>query len=365
MDYTNAEYLAKMKHANNCLGINDDLSILKNNNIIFIYSLPKVGSTTLVSSIRITAAGKYTVLHLHNELMLKVLYNLTDVTVLEIIKYNAYLGKKVFVIDIYRSPIELKMSTFFENISTFHFNCTNEILGQINMDKLINRFNKLFPHIKTTDYYQKKYEIRNIPAFDFQKKYIQVSQDGVEYIKLRLKDSGEWSSILARIFGISFFIVKDYETSKKPIHAIYSAFYANYKIPQNLFDCIEKSENLQLYYSDEERKTYFNVWRNKVSNCVEPYSFVEYKLYNSITNDNQHFSEIQQDHYIDAGCLCDGCCRKRGLIIMKIQKGDQNIERIDHTAASEEYLKIMVKKLPIKMIPFIKKKKHVVFGKLY
>ena len=50
---------------------------------------------------------------------------------------------------------------------------------------------------------------------------------------------------------------------------------------------------------------------------------------------------------------------------MKIQKGDQNIERIDHTAASEEYLKIMVKKLPIKMIPFIKKKKHVVFGKLY
>ena len=43
------------------------------NNIVFVYSQPKVGSTTLVSSIRISASNKYNVIHLHDELTLKIL----------------------------------------------------------------------------------------------------------------------------------------------------------------------------------------------------------------------------------------------------------------------------------------------------
>ena len=40
------------------------------NNIIFIYTPPKVGSTTLVSSIRISASHKFSIIHIHDEIML-------------------------------------------------------------------------------------------------------------------------------------------------------------------------------------------------------------------------------------------------------------------------------------------------------
>ena len=116
INYNDVEYTNKLNYANQCLGICDDLSVEKNRNIVFIYSPPKVGSTTLVSSIRLSAANKFTVLHIHNEIMLKVLYNITNITVVEIIRYNKFLGKTVFVFDIFRSPIEQKMSSFFENI---------------------------------------------------------------------------------------------------------------------------------------------------------------------------------------------------------------------------------------------------------
>ena len=79
MNFDNIEYTNKLKYANECLGICDDLNIEKNRNIVFIYSPPKVGSTTLVSSIRLSAAHKFSVHHIHNEIMLKVLYNITNI----------------------------------------------------------------------------------------------------------------------------------------------------------------------------------------------------------------------------------------------------------------------------------------------
>ena len=79
-------YNEKMKDINARLGIQDDLNIEKNRKLIFVYCPPKVGSTTLVSSLRLSASDKLTILHLHKEIMLKVLYNITDVTVNEIIQ---------------------------------------------------------------------------------------------------------------------------------------------------------------------------------------------------------------------------------------------------------------------------------------
>jgi len=114
--------LELLKNTNKKLNICDDLSVDKNKNIIFVYCPPKVGSTTLVSSIRMSAFNKFTVLHIHDELMLKVLCNIDNVKVIDIIKYNKDLGKNVYVFDIYRSPIEQKISQYFEKLSTYHFN---------------------------------------------------------------------------------------------------------------------------------------------------------------------------------------------------------------------------------------------------
>jgi hypothetical protein len=80
----------ELKEVNTRIGIKDDLSVEKNKTLIFVYCPPKVGSTTVVSSLRLSASNKVTVIHLHNDVMLKVLFNVTNTTVNEIIHFNRY-----------------------------------------------------------------------------------------------------------------------------------------------------------------------------------------------------------------------------------------------------------------------------------
>ena len=100
------------------LEINEKLNINKfpTNKLVFVYSGPKVGSTSIVSSLRIFGTDKISVIHIHDEEMLKVLANINNITINEIILFNKYLGNDVHVLNVYRSPIERKISVFFEKI---------------------------------------------------------------------------------------------------------------------------------------------------------------------------------------------------------------------------------------------------------
>jgi hypothetical protein len=329
----------KMKDINARLGIQDDLTVEKNKKLIFVYCPPKVGSTTLVSSLRLCASDKLTILHLHNEIMLKVLYNITDVTINEIIQYNKQLGKKIYVFDIFRNPIEHKMSSFFENIHTFHFNNTVDDLKTYDINKIITRFNNLFPHLAPSDHFKDKYEIVVPEKFDFERKYILVEKEGVKYIKLRLKDSNIWREILREVLHVDILLVNDYETDSKAIKDVYTNFKSNYKIPSNLLENIKNSPSLSYYLNDEERNEYIQTWQNKSTDeSHTPYTNDEYNLYNKITLENHHMSEIQTDHYMDCGCVCVACERKRKLVLEKVKRGEKTKERIIHEETKTEYM---------------------------
>jgi len=350
LDYYNADCFNRMKNINESLGISDDFSVEKNKNIVFVYTPPKVGSTTLVSSIRLNACGKFTVLHLHNEIMLKVLYSITDVTVLDIIKFNKFLGKTVIVIDIYRSPMEQKISTFFENIHSLHFNSPIDVLNTFEISRIIKRFNQVFPYLQTNDHYRCKYNVPYPETFDFEKKYIHAEVDGINYFKLRLKDSNEWRTILRRVLNINvdIYVAKDYETSKKTINRTFSLFNQCYEIPENFFKIIENDEGLKYYYTEYERTQYLNTWRSKITQReFTSFTSEEYTFYMDIALDNQSISEIDTDHYIDLGCLCMGCCRKRGHMLLKIKNGEPITEKIHHYEAVGEYLKMKAKHVPV------------------
>ena len=104
---------------------NQNLNI--SNNYIFIYTPPKVGSTTLVTSLRVSLGKSFNIIHIHDEVMLSVLTGINNVNINDIINYLANNGKNVYVIDVYRTPIERKISEFFEKLSSYHFNNTEEI----------------------------------------------------------------------------------------------------------------------------------------------------------------------------------------------------------------------------------------------
>lgn len=90
----------------------DNLFKNKNNNYIFIYTPPKVGSTTLVSSLRICLGKKYNIIHIHDEVMLSVLSGIKNVTINELIQYISNMNKNVWIIDVYRLPIEKNVRIF-------------------------------------------------------------------------------------------------------------------------------------------------------------------------------------------------------------------------------------------------------------
>ena len=236
---------------------NQLLNVNKNqhNKLLFVYSTPKVGSTSIVSSLRIFGITKINIIHIHDEEMLKVLGHISEITINELILYNKYLGKDVYVINVYRSPIERKISVFFEKIGSFHFNNRDDNVNTYNIIKVIQRFNNIFPWIGIGDHFIDKYNVQIPKTFNYTNKYTLVNENGIKYITLRLKDSNEWGNILTKIFGFNIKIIKDYESSNKPIKNLYNLFKSSYKIPKNLLDEQMNDTYLKYYYSEEEIKT--------------------------------------------------------------------------------------------------------------
>ena len=332
--------LESLKNINNVLNITQ--SVL--NKIIFIYTYPKVGSTSLVTSIRIFASHIYNVIHIHDENMLKRISNINNITINDLILYNQYIGKEVFVIDVYRSPIERKISTFFEKIDILHFNNTCNNINNYNIEKIINRFNKIYPFIGNGDHFIDTYNI-NIPdSFDFNKKYICMKENNITYIKLRLKDSKEWDNILSKLLNVNMKIIKDYETSKKEIKTLYLLFKEKYKIPINYLEELDNCIYLNYYYNEKEKEEYFNEWSNKIDKINKPFNIDEYRIYDYISSDNKYMEDIQKKHYLDQGCLCRACFIKRNNIQKQIMNGEVINNEVLHDNAKSEYI---IKKIEI------------------
>jgi hypothetical protein len=322
--------------------VNDILHINKfpNNKLVFVYSGPKVGSTSIVSSLRLFGTDKFSVIHIHDEEMLKVLGHINGITVNEIILYNKHLGKDVYVIDVYRSPIERKISTYFEKIGAYHFNNTDENVNKYNIQKVISRFNRLLPHLANGDHFIDKYDI-NIPDhFDYNNKYLLVKENGITYIKLRLNDASFWGPILTNIFGSRICIVKDYESANKPIKDLYSLFKSVYRIPKNLLDAIMQCKYLKYFYSVNEQQEYFNKWLKLSTTNFVSYTPEQYKIYEELTIENAHIDYIQLNHYMDEGCGCKACDIKRAAIANKVMRGItlSNTDQIKHEEAKTQLI---------------------------
>lgn len=309
------------------------------NNIIFVYTPPKVGSTSLVSSLRISLSKTFSVIHIHDEIMLNFFTGIKNITINEIIQYNKYIGKNVYVIDIYRTQIERNISEFFEKLSCHHFNNTEENINNYNIDKIINRFNSIFPYLPYNDYYTELYNISQIEKFDFQKKYLYQVINDIHYIKLRLKDSNEWDKILTPLLGYEIVIVNDYQTTNKVIGKLYEKFKKTYKIPSNLLDSIKNCKYLSYYYNEKERNEYLNTWQSKSTIYFEIYTKEQYDVYLKICLENQYIPDLDSNHYIDVGCSCKLCSNKRQYIFQKAKNGVKITEKINHIELVNEFNK--------------------------
>ena len=317
-------------------------------NYVFIYTPPKVGSTTLVSSLRISLGNAFSVIHIHDDTMLSVLTGINNVTVNEIINYISQKGVNVYVIDVYRTPIERRMSEYFEKLAPYHFNNSEENINDYSLKRITDRFNKLFPHLANGDHYCDKYDIANPTQFDFEKKYTIQILNNIKYIKLRLDDSKLWSNILSSIFKQEVVLINDYQTTDKDICELYKRFKDEYKIPANYLELVKGCRYLKFYFSDKERKQYIQKWESKIqSSFVMSYTSDEYKFYMNLCLENQYINDIQTEHYIDNGCLCLYCSKMRKDIFYRAKNGETHFEKIIHHDAVNKGLTQKINKLTI------------------
>jgi hypothetical protein len=308
--------------------------------ILFVYTPVKVGSTSLVSSLRFSSLGSCIVIHVHNEDMMNVLTNydnVQNVTILDIIYYNASIGKKVFVIDIYRTPIERKMSEYFEYLSSLHFNTTEEVIKNYETKKIIQRFNDIFPYLSKSDYFSEKYKIEMPSSFDFYNKYIQVEKEGVSFIKIRLQDSSEWGKILTPLLGFELIIIPDYKTEEKVIGELYNRVKQEYLIPNNYLEEIQESQCYMYYMTQKEQTEYYEKWGKKKGQEWRGYTKEEYSFYQRISKENKHKSEIQSEHYLDSGCMCSTCNKKRYLLLKRVKSNEK--EKVNVRIIHDEVMK--------------------------
>jgi hypothetical protein len=311
-----------------------------NSNIIFAYCPPKVGSTTLVTSLRLSAAQKFTIIHIHDKTLFSAISEnefIGQIEVNDYILYNKLLGKNVYVIDIFRSPIERKISEFFEYIGTLHFNNSEQNINTYNVEKVFRRFNNLFPYLGNSDHYKGFFGLTSFPdKFDFENGYLIQEMEGVKYIKLRLKDSAKWGNILTSILGTPITIVNDYETENKPLSNLFRNFKMFYRIPSNFLEDLKCDASIYYYYNEEETAEYINFWESRQDAFCTSYTNDEYIFYTQMCLENQSQNIIQTKHYIDIGCLCVACSLKRSSLLSKAMRGEVVTEKIVHEDAVNE-----------------------------
>jgi len=311
-----------------------------NSNIVFAYCPPKVGSTTLVTSLRLSASQKFTVIHIHDKTLFSAISDhefISQIEVNDYILYNKLLGKNVYVVDIFRSPIERKISEFFEYIGTLHFNNSEQNINSYNIDNVFRRFNKLFPYLGKSDHYKEFFGLTSFPErFDFESGYLIQEMDGIKFIKLRLKDSEKWGNILTSILGSPITIVKDYETENKPLSSLFRNFKLFYKIPSNFLEDLKQDASMYYYFKDEEIAEYISLWELKQDAFHTSYTNDEFVFYTQLCLENQSQNIIQRKHYIDIGCLCVACSLKRSLLLSKAIRGEVITEKIIHEDAVNE-----------------------------
>lgn len=172
-------------------------------------------------------------------------------------------NKRIYIIDVYRNPIERKISSFFQNIDIFvpgWKSKTNE--------ELINIFNK--KHIyKLEEYHSinEAFDYFNLPRFkefDFQKKFNICEFNNKVFIKLLHKNINIWNFILRYIFKKNFIISNNNLSIQKDYYKTYKNFLLLYKVPKKYLNKLKtKDQEFRIYNSPNEQKEYLNYWSDR------------------------------------------------------------------------------------------------------
>lgn len=234
----------------------------------FVYSGRKSGSSTL----------NYSFLNLNNTLSIQIhnnedflfKYGQTNFTsIFELVENNMKKHKQIFIVDSYRTPIEKKISSFFEDIDTYIPN-----YRECDISYLITYFNKKYiygkncSHVYTEDYEPldemlEHFKLPGIKKFDFDKKYTLIKHKNLVFLKLRFNEIKIWESLISTVIGKSFVLMDKNISSDKNYNDVYEKFKSQYKIPKEFLEKLKSDVRFNTYNSKTEQIKYIKDWSAK------------------------------------------------------------------------------------------------------
>ena len=233
-----------------------------NNNLfdVFIFCGGKCGGTTLANTF---SKNWFKTTHFHS-LTCKGFFesNIELNDLLKVLEKSSE-NKKIYLIDSYRTPIERKISSFFQNLSLHLPNYSS-----VPVEDIIHIFNTQclneLESYHSIDLAMAHYEVPLFKTFDFEKRYNLVEKDNKTFIKVLFKDINKWNEILSEIFGKNIIIYSDNLTKNKDVGELYTLFKSKYKVPiAYLENILAYDEQFKIYNTLEEQSEYRKYWLNE------------------------------------------------------------------------------------------------------
>jgi mannosyltransferase OCH1-like enzyme len=238
---------------------------------VLVYCGGKCGSSTLHTTLKNNGLISYKI---HDNSYFQYVCNIfkkdTNKTIFDVIDYNLKRNKKFYIIDSYRTPIERKISSFFQNIQNhiinFHKKTIEEIISIFNEQLLYE-----LEEYQSIDEVMEHYGLAKFTEFDFDNKYNITKKDNIIFIKLRLNDIDDWSNILSTIFEKTIIIHNNNLTCDKPINKYYNEFKEKYKVPQKyIYNYLMNDNTFNIYNNRKEQNDYINKWLKKSYALIFP-----------------------------------------------------------------------------------------------
>jgi hypothetical protein len=243
------------KHYNKVVRyLNKDLD----NCIYLVYTMSKVGTTTLSKSL-VAALPKAHVFHLHFLEDYWIDKCSEDENVYNKRVRNEFLDfralnphKKIKIITMVRDPISREISGIFQNWD-FSFGKRNEILlpellayvQELKFELPLTWFSTEFNKYLNFDIFSK--------PFNHKKGYTLYKQKGVDVICLkleRLNDAGE--KAIGRFIGLPISLKTENRTSEKSQSQLYDALKRNFKANAKTIELVYNSNYVKHFYSPKE-----------------------------------------------------------------------------------------------------------------
>jgi hypothetical protein len=229
---------------------------------IFVYCGCKCGSMTLHKTFN---ENNYKSFHIHNNQYYKHVYN-TSFDMFDLINASAKKYETIYLIDVYRTPIERKISRFFHNILDFLPHYTTMTLQEL-MDYFDKTFLYSIEEFHPINEVLSHYDMPLFTTFDFDKRYNLVKNNNKIFIKLLFKDIGEWTTILSDLFQKPITIYSDNLTENKPVKFLYKDFLKDYKVPNAYLEHMKVNDTeFKIYNTKKEQKAYLKNWKKKSYN---------------------------------------------------------------------------------------------------